>query len=296
MTMKKCKICSCNEAHIIYDGLIRDGGLGKYTKEPVKMYQCDKCGAIWHDQIKNVEEYYESTEYRMELEDTTCESDFYRMHDPESMNKFEYTGTTIFRNKVVADIGCGCGAFLDYVNGVASNVVAIEPSSTYREIMDRKGFITYPYMSEAKDFFASVDVVTSFDVIEHVEDPVKFMEEVKALLVDGGQAIIGTPTDAPVMREMLGEIYERELLFSTQHIWILNDKSLKMIAEKMGFRNISIKYYQRYGLNNFIGWIKERKPRSEVNANWLSNPLENLWKDELSRQGLSDYIVLYCQK
>ena len=65
----------------------------------------------------------------------------------------------------MADIGCGCGAFLDYVHGVAKEIIAVEPSAAYRKIMDKKGFHTYPYASEArKDWKETVDVVTSFDV------------------------------------------------------------------------------------------------------------------------------------
>ena len=88
-------------------------------------------------------------EYRQSLEGTSDEQDFYRMHDEESMQKFQYTGTTIFRNKVVADVGCGCGAFLDYIKGVAKEVVAIEPSVAYRTVMDRKDFRTFPYSADA---------------------------------------------------------------------------------------------------------------------------------------------------
>lgn len=54
-----------------------------------------------------------------------------------------------------------------------------------------------------------VEVVTSFDVIEHVENPRKFIKEVYELLAPNGTAIIGTPTDAPIMRELLGEVYEK---------------------------------------------------------------------------------------
>lgn len=68
------------------------------------------------------------------------------------------------------------------------------------------------------------DVITSFDVIEHVEDPREFLQDVYDLLSPKRQAIIGTPTDAPVMRELLGEIYEKNQLFSTQHPWIFGEK------------------------------------------------------------------------
>lgn len=293
----QCKICGSNNIGISYDGLIRDGALGCYTKAPVKMYQCGDCDAIWHEQMKNLENYYESTEYRKSLEGTSDEQDFYRMHDGESMQKFLYTGTTIFRGKVVADVGCGCGAFLDYIKGVAREVVAIEPSAAYRSVMDRKGFRTFPYSADAvKQIGGGVHVAVSFDVIEHVENPSVFLKEVYELLAPGGQAIIGTPTDAPVMRSLLGKTYEQHQLFSTQHLWVLGEKNLRLMAEKAGFLNIGIKFFQRYGIGNLMGWLRDKKPRSDVRGDFLTEGLDSAWKSMCNERGLSDYIVLYAGK
>lgn len=47
----KCQVCGCGNIKIIYDGLIRNGGLGFYTDGKVPVYQCDKCHVIWHDKV-----------------------------------------------------------------------------------------------------------------------------------------------------------------------------------------------------------------------------------------------------
>lgn len=44
----KCKICGSENIDIIYNDLIRDGGLGQYTKKPIKIFQCKNCDVIWH--------------------------------------------------------------------------------------------------------------------------------------------------------------------------------------------------------------------------------------------------------
>lgn len=294
----KCKICGSENTDIIYNDLIRDGGLGQYTKKPIKIFQCKNCDVIWHDnEIADVKEYYETEEYRNELEGSSEEEKFYELHDKETLDKLNYTGTTIFRNKVVADIGCGCGAFLDYISGVAREVVAVEPSLKYRNIMSRKGFSTYSYADEAKKLYANkIDVITSFDVIEHVQSPESFIKDVYDLLTVGGKAIIGTPTDAPIMRSLLGKDYEKKLLFSTQHLWILSEKNLRMISEKCGFKNIDIKYYQRYGIDNMLGWLKEKEPKSEIKQKFITETLNNVWKAQLVDNRLADYIVLYLEK
>lgn len=294
----KCKLCGAESVREIYNGQIRNGALGKYTSKNIPIYQCSCCDVIWHEnELFNINDYYETREYRKSMEENSEEKEFYRLHDKESMDKFCYTGTTIFRNKVVADIGCGCGAFLDYLKGVAEDIVAVEPSETYRKIMDRKGYHTYSYADEAKnDYTGKVDVITSFDVIEHVEDPHKFLTDCYDLLKEGGQAIIGTPTDAPVMRYLLGEIYEKKLLFSTQHLWILSEKNLKMLSEKAGFQKPEVKYFQRYGIGNMLGWLKEKEARSDIQADFLTRTMDSVWKHECEQMGMADYIVLYLKK
>lgn len=295
--MRKCKLCESDNVIEIYHDEIRNGGLEKYTSCKVPIYQCKDCNVIFHEPVFDVESYYESQEYRQSLEGTSEEEDFYRLHDKDSMDKFLYTGTTRFRNKIVADIGCGCGAFLDYIKGVAKSIVAIEPSETYRDIMDKKGFSTYAYAADAhSEWKEKIDVITSFDVIEHVESPIDFLTDIYNLLNAGGQAVIGTPTDAPVMRALLGEIYEKKILFSTQHLWIFSHKNLEMIAKKAGFKKIEIKYFQRYGLDNFLGWIREKQPNSEIHEKFITETLDSVWKSQLVEHNLADYIVLYVEK
>lgn len=294
----KCKLCGSMDSKVIYKGLIRDGGLGRYTDREMEIYQCQECDVIWHEEFtKDLKEYYESEKYRNELEGTSGEEEFYLLHDKESAEKFRYTGTTVFRNKIVADVGCACGAFLDYIGGVAKEIVAIEPSAVYRQVMERKGFSVYAYPDEAcTEKKNMIDVVTSFDVIEHIEHPIKFMQEIYDLLAENGVAIIGTPTDAPVMRKLLGEIYEKKQLFSTQHLWVFSEKNLKRIARNAGFKNIEFRYYQRYGLDNLLGWLRDKKPRSEIKETFITPTLDSVWKMECEKRKIADYIVIYLKK
>lgn len=292
----KCKLCGSGNIKITYEGKIRDGRVGNHTLENIKMYECIECSTIWHEDTVNHSDYYETKEYREHLEGTSDIEDFYEMHDPESLDKFRYTGTTLFRNKVVADVGCGGGAFLDYINTVADRVIAIEPSETYREKMGARGYITFPYMPEAlKCYKEKIDVIVSFDVIEHVEDPVQFVKEAYELLAPNGVAIIGTPTDAPVMRELLGEAYE-SFLFSTQHPWVLRKGSFDYISNKLGIEDWKVEFYQRYGLGNAINWMINKTPGKHITYDFISNTADMCWRSELERQGKSDYLCYVMEK
>ncbi len=294
----KCRLCGSEKIGIICDRPIRDGGIGKYTNNCVKMYKCEDCGVIWHDNFQESnDDYYESAEYRESMEGSTLPKDFYKNHDVRSLEKFKMTGTDIFRDKVVADIGCGAGAFLDFISGVAETVIGVEPSKVFRDEMTKKGFMNYPYIDKAvENHRGNVDVVTSFDVIEHVDNPEKFLKDVYELLGVEGIGIIGTPTESPIWRELLGESYEKQILFNTPHLWIFSEKNLKEMAKKCGFKNIEVKYYQRYGIDNLLGWLLNNKPQSEYNSSILTNTINNVFKAQCEDNKLADFIVLYVKK
>ena len=84
-----CKICGCSRVKIIYDDVIRNGGIGHYTSHAVKMYQCEECGVIWHEPlVEDIGEYYESPEYRAAMDEGSDEETFYINHDKETLDKF----------------------------------------------------------------------------------------------------------------------------------------------------------------------------------------------------------------
>ena len=290
----ECKICGCKDSKQIYNGTIRDGIFGNYTQKPVEMWQCCSCGAIYHENITKSASYYESVEYREKMGEKP--GDYEALHDREVLEKLNYTGTDIFRNKIVADIGCAGGSFLDFVSGAADKVIGIEPTSAYHGILLEKGHHVYAYANDAlEDFENTVDVVTSFDVIEHVENPVTFLKECHRLLVPGGRIIIGTPTEQPVMRMALGAEYDR-FLFSTQHLWILNKESLELSARQAGFKNIHVSYRQRYGLGNLVAWLKHKKPMGNVSWPYISESVSKNWALNCEERELADYIIIYAEK
>lgn len=290
----KCTICGSEDVRVIYDDLIRDGAVGRLTKEPYQMFRCDNCKTIWHDiRSGQNKEYYESEQYRKELEAESDVENYFSLHDKEVLEKLEYTGTEIYRNKRVLDIGAGGGSFLDFVHAVASETIAVEPSEIYRMDMQKRGHKTYPYAGDAVKAGEKADVVTSFDVIEHVDDPREFMNDVYKLLSDGGIAFIGTPTDAPVLRTMLGHTYE-QFLFSYQHPWILSPKSLEMISLDAGFTEVKVRQVQRYGLSNAFTWLNEKVPRGHIQYDFIPTALEECFKHTLEDSGQADYIVCIC--
>lgn len=294
----KCKICDSNKVSVIYHGVLKTGLLKGWTEKQYDVFQCDCCKCIWNNGYKDYDfvDFYESAEYRNRIETDISIEAYCEKYDREVLEKLEITGTGIFRNRVVADVGCGGGSFIDYLSGVAKDTVAIEPSKIYRDGLKNKGHAVYAYAQQAQeDYGDSVDVVTSFDVIEHVENPKIFLEDIYNLLKEGGHTIIGTPTDYPVLREMLGDTFN-SFIFQIQHPWIFSPEAMVIMAEHVGFKEIKIDYKQKYGIGNLLSWLLDATPRGDIKYDFIDASLDAAYKKSMAVKDKCEYIIMKAIK
>lgn len=97
----------------------------------------------------------------------------------------------------ILDIGAGVGHFLSVAKADGWNVYGVEISSFAANICKEKGlnvFIgTFSNAQYKNDMF---DVITAFDVLEHVVEPNLFMEEVFRILKKDGLFVVSVPNVA----------------------------------------------------------------------------------------------------
>ncbi|MEM9544005.1 MAG: class I SAM-dependent methyltransferase, partial [Cyanobacteria bacterium P01_E01_bin.42] len=260
-----CKICGCTESRIVYSGPIRLGRFGNISQEPYDVRQCLSCQAIaLPNIIEDTVTYYETSTYRTEVDISAEVDDYYRLHDGEQLKNLSMIGTGICRDKIVADIGCGAGSFLDAVKGYAREAIAIEPSSIFRESLQQKGYLTYPYVENAlEQHEGQVEVAVSFSVIEHIETPLIFLQQIYRLLKPEGFLCLSTPNAKDILLEVLPQEYT-QFFYRKVHFWYFTPFALTKLLELAGFSDIQIFPYQRFGLGNFLGWLRDKKPQGEL--------------------------------
>lgn len=99
------------------------------------------------------------------------------------------------------------------------------------------------------------------------------------------------------MRKLLGKEYEKNLLFSVQHLWVFsNEQSIRQLAVKSGYSQIEVRFFQRYSIENMLGWCIHKRPRSDVDIEAFKGEMDAAWRSTLSTRQLADYIVLYAYK
>ena len=115
------------------------------------------------------------------------------------INRYEFAANQI-KDKIVLDIACGDGYGAFMLSKVARQVYAVDLSEEAikraSSLYENKN-LSFIQASGLKLPFAdsSVDVVVSFETIEHMSesDGRKFLLEIKRVLKDGGRLILSTP-------------------------------------------------------------------------------------------------------
>jgi 2-polyprenyl-3-methyl-5-hydroxy-6-metoxy-1,4-benzoquinol methylase len=292
-----CKICGSENTRIEYRGKLRMNLVPVLdTNEDIDVWKCDNCDVIWHT-YDIPKDYYQSEEYRKHIDIETDIETHYRKYDKNVLEKLNWTGSDIYRHKIVADIGCAGGCFIDFLHSVANETIGIEPSAIFRKGLEQKGYKVFAYPKDAlSEYKNKIDVITSFDVIEHVDDPKAWVSELYELLRGGGSKIIvGTPTDYPVLRKLIGKEFER-IIFQIHHPWIFSEKSLQNIFLSCGFKNVKIKQTYHFGIGNVINWLKEGTAKGDIKFDYFSDTLNEVWRNEMIAKGLGEYLVVYAEK
>ncbi|MBK26611.1 MAG: hypothetical protein CME70_21605 [Halobacteriovorax sp.] len=286
-----CLVCN-SKTQLIFDKPIRLGKPGTLTPENRKVFQCKKCHVAFLEKY-NID--YESDEYRNLVNKDASPESYYNQHDPEQIERLELIGFENVRNKTVADIGCGSGSFLDLVSTSSSKVLAIEPTSTFKDELTRKGFEHFPYAKDALNKYKSkVDYLTSFAVIEHVDDALEFLKDCFELLSDDGLAVISTPNHDDWLIDFMGDTY-KEFYYRNVHKWYFNFESFSFLAKQAGFSKVEAVYRHQYDLSNMLFWLKESKPTGNGKINLFSE-INNDYKKVLEKEGISNYVYFKLSK
>lgn len=195
----------------------------------------------------------------------------------------------------VLDFGLGAGEFVKVARSNGLEVSAFEIDNTVLESANYKGIPLFRTFEEIpKEQF---DLVTLFHVIEHVSNPVKMLSEVhSALKKNGGVLIIETPNsrDALISRwQVQGYL---EWTYWSHHPILYSLSSLMSVVQNNGFRVKSIKYVQRYSLDNHLGWMIEGKPGGHLKQNFnIPEDLKIEYDKFLAEEGQSDTLFLVAE-
>jgi ubiquinone/menaquinone biosynthesis C-methylase UbiE len=142
------------------------------------------------------------------------------------------------------------------------------------------------------DFEASsFDLVTMWDVIEHIPDVVSAVREVARLLAPGGKLLIETQNVDSRAAKVLGR---RWLHYKhAEHIYHFNARTLKRVLERGGFEIVE-NTPRLGGKYVSMGFIAERAGRLHPALSWMLSPLK-LLSDSAVYVNLYDEMIVVAR-
>ena len=157
----------------------------------------------------------------------------------------------------ILDVGCASGFFLESLGqnwhrqGVELFRLAVERSRRRPGIVVHESDLTSAAFP--KEFF---DVVCSFDVIEHLTDPMPIFHEARRILKPGGWLLLGTGNSGSFAARMAGSRWTYFCI--PEHISFFNPRSLKKGLAQAHFSSFKFKTIH-HGLKSrsvTTGWLR----------------------------------------
>jgi len=259
-----CPLCSSDTNQIIAKQLRRGNGLVAYCNS------CDHGFLVHKDQI-NAKEYYGELyrqEYSHHAESTATNArEIYEVYKNYQQERLFHIGPLLNTKTNLLEVGASAGQFLVHVKDKVEKVHAIELDKACCEFLEKELDIEVAseFLENSKFAHLSYDIVCAFQVLEHVENPVAFIKNLKNTSKPGGYIYLEVPNlYDPLLSVWDVEAY-RNFYYHSAHLNYFSEASLTKVALEAGFKGNQIEIYfsQDYNLLNHLHWIMNNSPQPD---------------------------------
>jgi len=223
-------------------------GLG-LTKSGFEYVTCLSCGTLYlsprptdamisaYQRESKATEYF-GTHFFKETEAARRE----QMFKPRAQLVNEWTSKLGLEEPLeFVDIGSGYGIFLEEIANLNryGSVTGIEPAPTLAAICRKKGFtIIEKCAEELTKGELGASFATSFEVLEHVFDPLTFLTGIRRALRKGGLLLFTTLTITGFDIQVLWE--KSKSVNPPQHINFISVSGMEKLVERAGFDVVEV--------------------------------------------------------
>lgn len=215
----------------------------------------------------------------------------------------EYISRVLNHNKgyLIGDIGAGFGLFLEELRKILpdNQYIAIEPSPEMANIcQDKKLSVKCMYLEDMVDMRGDFNLLTAFELAEHLYSPVSFFKKVYSLLKPGGYLFVTTLNSQGFDILVLWE--KSKSVIPPHHLNFFNVKSIGSLLERLGFEIIEITTPGKLDWDIVEGMIQHEDIRSDrlwsLLAKEGSKECKSQLQEWISKNNLSSHMSILTKK
>jgi 2-polyprenyl-3-methyl-5-hydroxy-6-metoxy-1,4-benzoquinol methylase len=241
---KRCFLCDCAQFRsftaLAYDG---DG------RSRVNILECLNCTFAWQYPIGRSEEESVSYFSQSYVDSASSNSHYFAADYKQNVAKaeLEFVSSLPIDGRRLLDVGGGSGAFALEAAKLGWQATVVDPALELKgldnaQVRAIRGSIDDLQRGE------QFDVVTAWDVIEHVSDPFNFLRSMRNLVRVGGWLVIETGNYKSADRVECGD---EHWIFQLDHRWYFAPDSLTTLLQQHGFAQLQ--YSSRVLRPNWVG-------------------------------------------
>jgi 2-polyprenyl-3-methyl-5-hydroxy-6-metoxy-1,4-benzoquinol methylase len=259
---------------------------------------------VWKDSVSNViyidefyvgDEEYETGNYRSVEESVNSivvDSSYEDALDVErrlSDYRQYYAGNNI------CDVGCGDGLFILGAQKLASSVSGVELQTSSISLLKKNGIncqrsiLNYP---------GTFDAIFMFHSLEHLQDPLKSLTEIRTKMVkDRSRLIVEVPHANDFLISVIKCRRFIELALWSQHLILHTRESLRRLLVAGGFNSVIIEGKQRYGIANHLSWLGSGQPggHKSLLSSFETEQLKYAYEGSLQKIDATDTLVAIAE-
>jgi len=251
MKQQVCPICKSIALYIF---------TSKHLKE---IYECknNECGHFHTPIVRSrmgIQEW--SSEQLQNLENISeQEFDIIFPRDKRLLDLFLHQ-IDMKKQVVLLDYGAGSAAVSRSFKKILREncvIYCLEPYEIYHEIYSKNGLLLLKSLTDLED---AIDLAYLIEVIEHIDDPISALIELRTKIKKGGLIFISTPIGKRTENEACSWAYDTE-----SHVHFFTEKSLNLALISANLRPIMNQFYPEiYRSGPVPIWIQHARK-------WLSN-------------------------
>ncbi|MGD1992862.1 MAG: class I SAM-dependent methyltransferase [Anaerolineae bacterium] len=204
--------------------------------------ECRRCGLVYANPRHNrsdILESYEAVQDPLYVEEREGRVLTFEHH----LRPLERLTGAPNRRRLL-DVGAYTGVFVEIAAEHGWDAWGVEPSRWAVEAARERGLNVIQGTAGTTDLPpGSFDVVTMWDVIEHLVDPLKELRNAGRLLSPGGLLVIHTIDIGSLFARLLGKHWP---WLMEMHLYYFSRHTLRMLLERAGFSVMHIRAQGRY--------------------------------------------------